>query len=122
MRYTTLSFAGGYTYTLVYHSFFMNGALSVGPAHNWILYSEAGGKDNYDVAVNTFTDIRFSVGYNGLHFFGGMSLVAQSRNIRFDDIRFANTNTFAKLLIGYRFNEVGILKRRAKDYIPRARL
>ncbi len=119
MRYTTLSFAGGYTYTLVYHSFFMNGALSVGPAHNWILYSEPGGKDKYDTAVNTFTDIRFSVGYNGTHFFGGMSLVAQSRNIRFDDIRFANTNTYAKLLIGYRFNEVGILKKRAKDYIPR---
>jgi hypothetical protein len=97
----------------------MNGAFSVGPAHNWILYSEPGGKDNYDVAVNTFTDIRFSVGYNGTHFFGGMSLVAQSRNIRFDDIRFANTNTYAKLLIGYRFNEVGILKKRAKDYIPR---
>jgi len=121
MRYTTLSFAGGYTYTLVYHSFFMNGALSIGPAHNWILYSAPGGKDNYDVAINTFTDIRFSVGYNGTRFFGGMSLVAQSRNIRFDDVRFANTNTYAKVLIGYRFNEVGILKHRAKDYIPRTK-
>jgi hypothetical protein len=119
MRYTTISVAAGYTYTLVYRSFFLNGAFSLGPAHNWILYSRPGGEENYDIAVNTYTDIRVSVGYNSDRFFGGMSLVTQSRNIRFDDIQFANTNTFAKLLIGYRFNEVGILKKRAKDYIPR---
>jgi hypothetical protein len=121
MRFTTLSLAGGYSYTLIYHSFFLNGALSIGPAHNWILYSEPGGEDNYDVSINTFSDVRVSVGYNGDRFFGGLSLVTQSRNIRFDDIRFSNTNTLAKLLIGYRFNEVGILKKRAKDYIPHNR-
>jgi Domain of unknown function (DUF4421) len=118
MRYTTISVAGGYTYTLVYGSFFLNGALSVGPAHNWILYSQPGGEENYDIAVNTYSDIRVSIGYNSDRIFGGMSLVTQSRYIRFDDIRFANTNTFVKLMIGYRFNEVGILKKRAKDYIP----
>ncbi len=119
MRYTTLSVAGGYTYTLVYRSFFLNGSLSLGPAHNWIAYSRIDGIENYDVAVNTYSDIRFSLGYNSDRIFGGMSLVTQSRYIRFDDIRFANTNTFAKLMIGYRFNEVGVLKKRAKDYIPR---
>ena len=118
MRYTTISVAGGYTYTLVYRSFFLNGALSVGPAHNWILYSRPGGKEYYDVAVNTYSDIRVAIGYNSDRIFGGMSLVTQSRYIRFDDIRFANTNTFVKLMIGYRFNEVGVLKKRAKDYIP----
>jgi len=119
MRYTTLSIAGGYTYTLVYRSFFLNGALSLGPAHNWIAYSRPGGRENYDVAVNTYSDIRFALGYNSDRIFGGMSLVTQSRYIRFDDIRFANTNTFVKLMIGYRFNESGVLKKRAKDYIPR---
>lgn len=118
MRYTTISVAGGYTYTLVYRSFFLNGALSVGPAHNWILYSRPGGKEYYDVAVNTYSDIRVAIGYNSDRIFGGMSLVTQSRYIRFDDIRFANTNTFVKLMIGYRFTEVGVLKKRAKDYIP----
>ena len=118
MRYTTISMAGGYTYTLVYRSFFLNGALSIGPAHNWILYSRPGGKEYYDIAVNTYSDIRVAIGYNSDHIFGGMSLVTQSRYIRFDDIRFANTNTFVKLMVGYRFNEVGILKKRAKDYIP----
>jgi len=119
MRYTTLSVAGGYTYTLVYHSFFLNGALSIGPAYNWILYSRPGENDRYDAAVNTFNDIRVAIGYNSDRFFGGMSLVTQSRNIRFENIKFANTNTIAKLLIGYRFREVGVLKKRAKDYIPR---
>jgi len=118
MRYTTLSVAGGYTYTLVYHSFFLNGAFSVGPAHNWILYSQPGGADNYNITINTFTDIRVALGYNSEKFFGGMSVVAQSRYIRFDETRFTNTNTFVKLLVGYRFNEVGILKKKAKDYIP----
>lgn len=118
MRYTTLSIAGGYTYTLVYKSFFLNGALSLGPAHNWILYSGPDGEDKYDIAINTFSDVRVALGYNSDRFFGGMSLVSQSRNIRFDDIKFSNTNTFAKLMIGYRFNEVGVLKKKAKDYIP----
>jgi hypothetical protein len=110
--------AGGYTYTLVYKSFFLNGALSVGPAHNWILYSGSDGEDKYDIAINTYSDVRVSLGYNSDRLFGGMSLVTQSRNIRFDDIKFSNTNTFAKLMLGYRFNEVGILKKKAKDYIP----
>ncbi len=118
MRYTTLSLAGGYTYTLVYRSFFLNGALSIGPAHNWILYDRPGEKEHYDLAINTFNDIRVSLGYNSDRFFGGMSLVAQSRNIRFENIQFANTNTIVKLVIGYRFQEVGILKKRMKDYIP----
>jgi hypothetical protein len=118
MRYTTLSVAGGYTYTLVYRSFFLNGALSIGPAHNWILHTRPGEQEQYDIAVNTFSDIRVALGYNSDRFFGGMSLVAQSRNIRFDNIKFSNTNTIAKLLIGYRFKEAGILKKRAKDYIP----
>jgi hypothetical protein len=96
----------------------LNGALSVGPAHNWILYSQPGGKDNYNITINTFTDIRVALGYNGEKFFGGMGVVTQSRYIRFDETRFTNTNTFVKLLIGCRFNEVGILKKRARDYIP----
>jgi len=121
MRYTTLSVAGGYTYTLVYKSFFLNGGLSMGPAHNWILYSKPGGEEYYDIAINTYVDSRVALGYNSNRFFGGMSLVAQSRNIRFDDIRFSNTNTFVKIIVGYRFNEVGILKKKAKDYIPGTR-
>ncbi len=119
LRVTTLSLAGGYTYTLVYRSFFLNGALSIGPAHNWILYSRPDEQANYDIAINTFNDIRVSLGYNSDRFFGGISLVSQSRNIRFDEVRFANTNTIARLLLGYRFREVGILKKRAKDLYAR---
>ena len=119
MHYTTLSMAGGYTYTLVYRSFFLNGTLSIGPAHNWIAYNRPGEQEHYDIAINTYSDARVALGYNSDRFFGGMSLVTQSRNIRFENIKFANTNTFVKLMLGYRFNEVGILKKRARDYIPR---
>jgi hypothetical protein len=69
--------------------------------------------------VNVFTDVRIAIGYNSEHFFGGMSLIAQSKNIRFEDIQFTSTSASVKLLLGYRFKEAGILKKRAKDYIPK---
>ena len=120
MRSTTLSLAGGYTYTLVYRSFFINGAFSIGPAHNWIYYKPSGEQEHYDISINTFNDIRASVGYNGDRVFGGISLVIQSRNNRFENVDITNTSSVLKFLVGYRFNEVGVLKKRAKDYIPKS--
>lgn len=120
MNNTQLSVAGGYTYTLVYKSFFINGALSIGPAHNWVNYKTSDGKTRYDLSVNTFNDVRFAVGYNSDRLFGGISYVIQSRNNKFENVDITNTTSFLKFMFGYRFNEVGILKKRAKDYIPKA--
>jgi hypothetical protein len=118
MRNTTLSIAGGYTYTLVYRSFFINGAFSIGPSHNWIYYKPADGLEHYNISINTFNDIRVSVGHNSDRIFGGISLIIQSRNNRFENVDITNTNSMLKFMFGYRFTEVGILKRRAKDYLP----
>lgn len=116
---TQLSFAAGYTYTLVYKSFFINGAFSIGPAHNWTYYKPSDGSERYDISVNTFTDARFSIGYNSVRFFGGINYVIQSRNNRFENVDITNTNSVLKFMMGYRFTEIGILKKRAKDYIPK---
>lgn len=118
MRYTTLSLAPGYTFSLVYRSFFLNTSLAVGPAHHWIYYKPANRPERYDIAINTFADIRIAIGYNSQRFFAGMSYVTQSRDIRFDDIRFTSNSSVFKILAGYRFREVGILKKRAVDLVP----
>jgi hypothetical protein len=36
LKYTTFSIAPGYTYSVIYKNFFLNGTLVLGPAHNWI--------------------------------------------------------------------------------------
>jgi hypothetical protein len=76
------------------------------------------GNARYDISINTCADVRVALGYNGDRIFGGMSFITQSRNIRFDEVRFVNGSYTFKLMVGYRFREVGILKKRAKDYIP----
>ncbi|HRG78852.1 MAG TPA: DUF4421 family protein [Cyclobacteriaceae bacterium] len=118
-QYTGLSLAPGYTYTLVYKSFFLNGVFSYGPTHYWISYTAKDQSTKYDISINTFADIRFSLGYNSDRIFGGLSLRAQTREVRFEDIKFTNASSTLRLLVGYRFREKGILKKRAKDIIPK---
>lgn len=118
MRYTTLSFAPGYSYSLVYRSFFLNSSLAIGPAHHWIYYKPAGAPEKFDITINTFADIRLALGYNSERFFGGLSYVTQTRDIRFDTIHFTSNSSVFKILFGYRFREFGILKKRAVDLVP----
>lgn len=118
MHYTTFGLAPGYTFSLVYRSFFLNTSLAIGPAHHWIYYKPAGAREQFDIAINTYADIRMALGYNSDRFFAGMSYVTQSRDIRFDDIRFTSNSSVFRILAGFRFREVGILKKRAVDLVP----
>lgn len=118
LKYTTLSIAPGYTYSLIYKHFFLNGTLIFGPAHNWIYYKQNNGKEKNDITINTYTSVRVAIGYNSDHFFAGVNFVSQARNIKFEGIQFTNTNSTFKLLFGYRFREFGFLKKSVWD-IPR---
>lgn len=118
MGYTTVGLAPGYTFSLVYRSFFLNTTLAVGPAHHWIKYKPIGEREQFDISVNTYADVRIALGYNSQRFFAGMSYVSQSRDIRFDDIRITSNSSVFRILMGYRFREVGILKKRAVDFVP----
>ncbi len=118
LDYTTFSISPGYAYTLVLKkSFFINGSLSIGPANNWLHYQSAT-KDKIETTINSFIDLRLALGYNSERFFSGVSLIAQSRNIRFEQIQFTSTNTIFKIVFGYRFREFGILKKSARDFLP----
>ncbi len=118
LRYTTLSVAPGYSYNYVLNKFLINGTLTLGPAHQWVYYRKENGTDLYDVSFSGAYSIRLAVGYNSDRFFGGIGLVTQSRVVKFEDIRFENASNTFRILIGYRFQEVGILKKRAWDFIP----
>ena len=118
IRYSSLSIAPGYTYSIVYNSFFINGTLSIGPSHHWIRFKAGGDSYEFENKINSFAAARVAVGYNGNRIFGGVSFVTQGSNVRFENVRFSNNNGTFKVLLGYRFNEFGILKRRIWDLVP----
>lgn len=118
LRYTTLSVAPGYSYNFVMKKFFINGTITVGPAHHWVYYKQETGEEHYDVSFNATTTVRLAVGYNSDRLFGGIGFNIQSRTVAFEDVRFENTSSTFRILIGYRFQEKGILKKRAWDFLP----
>ncbi len=118
LRYTTLSLAPGYTYSLVHENFFLNGTLSVGPAQQWIRYHPVGGTVNYDIGVNMFVAARVGLGYNSERLFGGISFLSQGSMVKLEGVEFSNSNSSFKILVGYRFREKGILRIRALDLLP----
>lgn len=119
LRYTTFSIAPGYTYNLTYNNFFLNTTLAIGPAHHWLNYDlENSPIEHYDIAINTFFGARVAIGYNGYKMFGGISFISQGSRLKFSDVTFANNNSVFKILVGYRFNEVGLLKKRVLDILP----
>lgn len=119
LRYTTLSAAPGYSYNLIYRNWFINFTLSVGPAHHWVYYEDKDGRPHYDIAINSFVDSRFALGYNSDRWFGGLSFVNQAREVRFDQFQFTTTTSSFKMMIGYRILEKGIFKKRAWDFVPK---
>jgi Domain of unknown function (DUF4421) len=117
LEMNTFSVSPGYTYTVVVKNFFINGALSIGPALHWMDYQVAG-KDFGGSLLNGFVDLRLGIGYNGKRFFTGVNFVIQSRSAKFEGIQFVNSSNTFKLLFGYRFKEFGILKKKAADLLP----
>jgi hypothetical protein len=118
LRYTTFGIAPGYTYSLIYKNFFLNGALALGPAHHWIHYERENTNGKDDIAINTFVAARIGIGYNGQRLFGGIGFYSQGNNVNFEGVEFSNKNGSFKIVMGYRFKEFGILKKRAWDVIP----
>ncbi len=118
IKSTSLSVAPGYTYSLIHKGFFINGALAVGPAHNWLFYETESNQTRNDIKFSTFFVARIGMGYNGDRFFTGISYTNQGNNAKFDIIQLMSSTGMLKILFGYRFREFGILKKRVVD-IPK---
>jgi hypothetical protein len=108
----------GYTYSLIYEGFFINGALGFGPAYNFVDYTMEDNSNGSKSTVNVFAILKISVGYNSDRFFGGMNFSTQSINSKIENIALTSSISSFRILAGYRFLERGILKKRAKD-IPK---
>jgi len=119
IKSTALSIMPGYTYSFVHKGFFINATLAVGPAHNWLSYRSEDGNTKKDVEFRANFVARIALGYNGDRFFGGMSFASQAGNADFDTVQLRSSRGTFKLLFGYRFREVGFLKRRLAD-LPKA--
>ncbi len=112
---TLMGVAPGYTYNLIYRGFFLNGTLAIGPGYNWITFERDNGLMAHRNDISAMIVARVALGYNGDKIFGGMSFSNQGGTTRFDDVEMTNSNSTFKILIGYRFNEWGILKKRVWD-------
>jgi hypothetical protein len=117
LRNTTFSIGAGYSYTYIWKDFFANATASIGPAQNWISYEEQNVVKTQGL-MNAITSLRFGLGYNSNRYFGGISYTTQTRGVTFDDVRFSSTSSMIRMVAGYRFIKVGILKKRAVDLIP----
>jgi hypothetical protein len=116
LDYTTISVAPGYAHTFVIKkTYFIGGVVAYGPAVNWVHYNLGANPWKEDWELNSFFDLRISAGYNSERFFTGLTYSHQTRNISYEGVSFSNSNDAIKFAIGYRFKEVGILKRRAYD-------
>lgn len=116
---TIFALAPGYTYSLIYKGFFLNGMLALGPGSNWLRYNLEEEGNKKDLVLSAFVAARIALGYNGDRVFGGLTFMSLGRNARFDDVALTSSNTSFKILVGYRFQEWGILEKRALD-IPRS--
>lgn len=111
LRYTTFSLAPGYSYNLVLKRVFVNGTFAIGPAHHWIYYQAETGKGHHDIVFNSTYTLRLAAGYSGNRFFTGAGLALQSRVVKFENMRFENSTSVFRLVVGYRFREKGFLKK-----------
>lgn len=118
LRYQTFSVAPGYSYSVIYRHWYFNVALSIGPAHHWVYYQGADGKGHYDISINSFADARLAMGYNSDRWFGGLSFVNQTRTLRFEDIILESKSHSFRMLVGYRLEERGFLKKTWRDFFP----
>ncbi len=117
MDYTTFSIAPGYAHTFVYRSIFLNASLSIGPSNDWVYYQSATSTKR-ETSLNSFIDFRVALGYNSTRFFSGVSYISQSRNIKMEQMQVTSSNSIFKFVVGYRFKEFGILKKKVSDLFP----
>lgn len=121
MSVTLMGVAPGYTYNLIYRGFFLNGTLAIGPGYNWITFERENGLPGHRNDISAMIAARIALGYNGDRIFGGMAFSNQGGSTRFNDVELTNSNSTFKILVGYRFMEWGILKKRVWD-VPDALL
>jgi hypothetical protein len=118
LKYTTFSLAPGYSYNLIWRKFFLNGTLTLGPAHHWVSWRDEQNRLRRDITINSTAALRLALGYATDRWFCGAGFSSQARIVKFEQVRVSSNSNLFKLMVGYRFPEKGILKKRAWDFLP----
>ena len=109
-NFFAFGFSGGYTYSFVYKYFYLNLSLTGGPVHLWNIYKEDG-VTRIHTTISPLFQFRTALGYNSPKWFSGITVVSQTSNFPTDHIDIRRQFGNVKVFIGYRFKEVGVLKR-----------
>lgn len=118
LQYTTVSFAPGYGYNFVIKHWFVGSSVNLGPSLQFFNY----GLKDKSLDVQPYLNWRVTMGINSERFFAGVTYSYQTQEIDYENIRFTTRNGTFRLVFGYRFREVGVLKKRASEMIkPKSR-
>lgn len=117
MQYQTIAVSGGYGYNLVLHkNWFIGSNVAVGPVLQFFEYSKLSDHKS-QVDVRPYINWRITGGLNSERFFAGITYTYQSVEIDYENVHLSSRNGTFRLVFGYRFREVGILKKRASEFI-----
>ena len=118
LDYRTISVVPGYAYNFVKNHLFISMFVAIGPAFQEFHYQDLLGVDHSNTKVNSYLDARVAIGYSNDRFFAGITTTNQIRNVVFENVRFGSSSTTFRLLFGWRFTEVGFLKKSVWDHLP----
>jgi hypothetical protein len=117
MNYRTLAVAGGYGYNLVLKkNWFIGTNVSAGPVFQWFNYADAD-QEKTVFEVRPYLNWRATIGLNSERIFAGLTYSFQTVDVDYENIHLSSRNGTFRLAFGYRFKEVGILKKRASEFI-----
>ena len=111
----SLGLLPGYSYNLILRNYFLNLTALVGPSHYWVKYGTVENVRHYDIDFNLAASFRAALGYNGEHFFAGISFSTNTNQSRLLETLFSSSIQTFRLVGGMRFKEKGIFKKRISD-------
>ena len=121
MNFSTLAFAPGYGYNYVIKNWFLAATAAVGPSFQTFNYGVD--KINHSVfEIRPYLNWRIATGFNSERFFAGVTYSYQTLEADYANINYTNRNGSLRIAVGYRFREVGVLRKRAVEFMkPKSR-
>jgi hypothetical protein len=90
--------------------------VAIGPAFQTFNYGiDKINQSTFD--IRPYFNGRISAGINSERFFAGVTYSYQTLEVDYENINFTNRNGTLRIAAGYRFREVGILKKRASEFM-----
>lgn len=111
VNFYSLGILPGYTHTFIYQYFYFNFSLAVGPAYQLSSYNENNQRLK-DRQLTYAINGRAALGYNSPRWFAGITFVSHSSNLKTEHVQISGETGNTRIFFGYRFKEVGILKKK----------